>query len=83
MTTAKVKELVIEIPSSWNLTGEEQANLKHDFEPLPESKGMPEGSTYCEEWDVTDSNGNHLGCLYDDGSGYDYAHGREAGYLDY
>lgn len=86
-----VGELARTVSPDWGLTGAEMAVLEHDWEPRPPDHPTYPSHldqddpppTFLEEWNVLNSHGEVLGCLYDDGCGYAYAPGYEAGYLDY
>ncbi len=78
-TMVKVREL-FDRYAELGLTGDEDAVKVYDWEPRESEERYP--TTYFEEWDVS-LNGKHLGCLHDDGDGYNFASGYKAGYLDY
>ena len=80
MTTMLIKEIYDRYEKD-GLTGNEIATQIHDWEARPESTD-DNPLTYVEEWNVA-LNGEHIGCLYDDGNGYEFAAGYEAGHLDY
>ena len=83
MTIIQIKDIYERyLTDGSGLTGDETAELIHDWEARPEST-EDNPLTYVEEWDVDGLDGKHIGCLYDDGNGYEFAPGYHAGSLDY